>query len=61
MFDWGEEENIKRYGRKTSPEYNISKITSPHLVLMYGESDKVVPPKMVEAVKKKLKGNRRVF
>lgn len=56
MFDYGEEENLKRYGRKDPPEYQLGKIRSKHLVIFNGENDKAVPPRGVQELKKHLKG-----
>lgn len=38
MYDYGVDENVKKYGTKTPLKYNISKITAP-VALYYGGSD----------------------
>uniref|UniRef100_A0A1Y1KDZ3 AB hydrolase-1 domain-containing protein n=2 Tax=Photinus pyralis TaxID=7054 RepID=A0A1Y1KDZ3_PHOPY len=38
MYDYGMDENVKKYGTKTPPKYNISAITAP-VALYYGGSD----------------------
>jgi len=38
-FDFGEEENIRRYGQKVPPEYNLSAINSTNIALIYAADD----------------------
>ncbi|XP_071056613.1 lipase 3-like [Onthophagus taurus] len=45
-FDFGPKENLKRYGFEQPPLYNISKITSP-VVLMHGKTDMFADPQDV--------------
>ena len=42
-FDYGEEENLKRYGSATPPAIDISKIKDVPIALMVGKYDKLVP------------------
>lgn len=38
-FNFGEEENIRRYGQKVPPEYNLSVINSTNIALIYAADD----------------------
>ncbi len=38
-FNFGEEENIRRYGQKVPPEYNLSAINSTNIALIYAADD----------------------
>ncbi|KAF2888027.1 hypothetical protein ILUMI_18146, partial [Ignelater luminosus] len=37
-YNYGEEENLRKYGQKNPPEYNLTKITAP-VALYYGVND----------------------
>jgi hypothetical protein len=41
QFDFGEKENMEKYGQATPPNYNLSLVTSP-VALYYGVSDRLV-------------------
>ncbi|CAH2056966.1 unnamed protein product, partial [Iphiclides podalirius] len=45
-FDYGKTKNLEVYGSSRPPEYNLSAVTLPVMVL-YGESDHLVDPKDV--------------
>ncbi len=46
MYDFGEKENLKRYGQKVPPFWDTSKIQHP-LHLFAGSSDELADPKDV--------------
>ncbi|KAF5293144.1 hypothetical protein FQA39_LY13754 [Lamprigera yunnana] len=52
-YDFGEAENIVRYGQPTPPEYDIDKITAP-VALYYGGKDHMASPANVEYLSSKL-------
>lgn len=54
MYDYGEEENMRLYGSKQSPAYNIRRIRSKSLCLISTKSDALSPPKDVERFKRRL-------
>ena len=37
QFDYGRDENIKRYGSPVPPAYNLTAITKPPIAFFYGE------------------------
>lgn len=43
MFDKGEVDNLKIYGSKTSPVFDLSKVNVP-VALFCGKQDLLVPP-----------------
>ncbi|KAF2889576.1 hypothetical protein ILUMI_16597, partial [Ignelater luminosus] len=42
-YDHGEEENVRRYGQSTPPEYNLTQVTTP-VAIYYGTNDVFVAP-----------------
>lgn len=52
-FDYGKTKNLELYGSSRPPEYNLSAVTLPVMVL-YGESDNLVDPKDVHWLLDKL-------
>ncbi|KAF2889161.1 hypothetical protein ILUMI_17012, partial [Ignelater luminosus] len=46
MYDYGEKENLRKYGQPNSPEYNLTKITAP-VALYYGANDLFCVPEDV--------------
>lgn len=54
QFDYGEEENRKRYGSSVPPSYNVANIDVPTYI-QYGGRDKVIAPSIIEPVSKKFK------
>ncbi|XP_050431319.1 lipase 3-like [Adelges cooleyi] len=46
-FDYGPDENVKHYKSQVVPEYNVSKITAP-TILIYSKTDLVTPPSDVK-------------
>ncbi|KAL3266157.1 hypothetical protein HHI36_010342 [Cryptolaemus montrouzieri] len=52
-FDYGKEENLKRYSNIEPPEYDLKKITAP-IAYFWGENDCWSRPKDVEDIEKKL-------
>ncbi|XP_023019284.2 lipase 3 isoform X1 [Leptinotarsa decemlineata] len=52
-FDWGEKENIKKYGTKTPSSYDFRKITFP-VALIFGRNDMIVTKEDVKIVSRLL-------
>lgn len=46
-YNYGEAGNLKNYGTKNAPEYDMSKVTAP-VYLVFGSSDGVATPADVE-------------
>ncbi|XP_063628450.1 lipase 3-like [Cydia splendana] len=46
QFDYGAEENMKRYGSREPPEYDLGKVTAP-VSLVYSDADWLVDPRDV--------------
>ncbi|KAF2885899.1 hypothetical protein ILUMI_20274 [Ignelater luminosus] len=44
-FDYGEKENVRRYGQSIPPEYNLTKVTTP-VAISYGTNDVFVAPEV---------------
>ena len=44
-YDFGRQENMKRYGTPTPPEYDLSKVKTP-VTLMWGENDWLADPRV---------------
>lgn len=44
-YDYGPVGNLAHYGSSIVPEYNISKITAPAIIL-YSKKDNIVPPQV---------------
>jgi len=42
FYDYGEVENLQRYGQKDAPDYNLSQVTAP-VYLLWGENDWLAP------------------
>lgn len=51
MFDYGISWNLAKYGQSSPPEYNISRITNRHIVLISCTRDWLVPPATVEYIR----------
>ncbi|XP_060520765.1 lipase 3-like [Cylas formicarius] len=47
QYDWGPKENLRRYGSKLPPEYNLRNVTSP-VALIYGKGDELITKEDVE-------------
>lgn len=45
-MDHGAEENLKRYGTKEAPLYDLAKVTAP-VHIFYGLGDKIVAPEVI--------------
>lgn len=60
MYDYGREDNIKRYGNESPPEYHLEKITNRYIALMSGYNDWLADPSDVDLLRKKLRGERMV-
>lgn len=56
FFDYGLEENLNLYSSMNSPTYNISRITSKHLIFISGLNDWLADPEDVESLRKQLTG-----
>ncbi|UXI20919.1 Na+/K+ ATPase alpha subunit [Sarcoptes scabiei] len=54
FFDYGLEENLNLYSSMNSPTYNISRITSKHLIFISGLNDWLADPEDVESLRKQL-------
>ena len=52
-YDYGSGENVKRYGTKVPPEYDLTKIDVP-IALFSGSQDKLADPTDVALLKKQL-------
>ncbi|XP_045479736.1 lipase 1-like [Harmonia axyridis] len=52
-FDYGPEENLKKYGIRDPPEYDLNNVTAP-VSYFWGENDCWSRPKDVEEIEKKL-------
>ncbi|RWS03645.1 hypothetical protein B4U79_08519 [Dinothrombium tinctorium] len=57
-FDFGEKENLKKYGSKYPPVYNLTKIKSRNIALLYSENDWLADPKDVQFIREQLRGER---
>ncbi|KXJ76546.1 hypothetical protein RP20_CCG009503 [Aedes albopictus] len=53
LFDYGEQENLKRYGKVAPPNYPLEKITAP-VAVYYGTNDPFVALKDLDDLAKKL-------
>ncbi|XP_025991603.1 lipase 3 isoform X3 [Solenopsis invicta] len=53
QYDYGINENYKRYKQKTPPEYDLKKITAP-IVMFYAENDAIVREQNVLELSKRL-------
>lgn len=42
QFDFGEKNNMEKYGQATPPQYNLSLVTSP-VALYYSDNDRLSP------------------
>ncbi len=61
-YNYGEAGNLKNYGTKNPPEYDMHKVTCP-VYLVFGSSDGVATPNDVDWLAKRvgnLKGSIRV-
>lgn len=45
MYDHGEEENLKIYGQKEAPMFDLGRVTAP-TVLIYGKADIIATPEV---------------
>ncbi|XP_037086521.1 lipase 3-like isoform X2 [Pollicipes pollicipes] len=45
-FDWGKDENMRRYGQATPPEYSLNKVTCP-VSLFWSDNDLLADPQDV--------------
>jgi len=59
MYDFGEKENMKKYGQKTPPVYDLGKITVP-VYLHAGSYDELADPEDVERLNSELTGSPKV-
>uniref|UniRef100_T1J8T3 Partial AB-hydrolase lipase domain-containing protein n=1 Tax=Strigamia maritima TaxID=126957 RepID=T1J8T3_STRMM len=57
-YDYGEEENQRRYGTVRPPVYDLGRITSP-TSLFYGANDPLATPLNVEMVSRRIKTSRK--
>ena len=55
-YDYGEERNLRKYGKKSPPEIPWHKIRSPYISLIYGENDYLASIENVHILKKMLPG-----
>ena len=46
-FDYGESENMKIYGQKSAPDYDLAKVTAP-IALYFGDNGKQRPYYLLE-------------
>ncbi|EAT34383.1 AAEL013361-PA [Aedes aegypti] len=53
LFDYGEQENLRRYGKAVPPSYSLGKVTAP-VALYYGMNDPFVAIKDLEVLVEKL-------
>jgi len=58
-FDYGPEENIRRYGTETSKTYDLKKVTTP-VHIFWGENDLLANSKDVERIANSL-GNLQTY
>lgn len=54
MYDFGPEVNMQRYGQARPPDYDLSRITFPHLILVRAEKDFLSSPEDQKTLLKKL-------
>ncbi|KAI5635271.1 alpha/beta-hydrolase lipase region domain-containing protein [Phthorimaea operculella] len=52
-FDYGKEKNLELYGSERPPQYNLSAVTVP-VVIIYGKNDHLVDPKDVHWLRRQL-------
>nr|CAD7264744.1 unnamed protein product [Timema shepardi] len=57
QFDYGRNMNLKKYGRATSPDYDLEAITAP-VALYYGDNDLLVTPHDIARLFTALKNSR---
>lgn len=55
-FDYGYEENIKRYGRPDPPDYPLEQIDARHVALFSSLNDGLADPRDVQILRNRLKG-----
>lgn len=58
-YNYGQEPNLKRYGCKESPQYNLTQIKQPHLkmALVSGATDVISTPGEVKWIKRQFHNN----
>ena len=56
-FDYGEKENLKRYGHATPPSYNLKNIKGFNINLVCGTEDELVTPEDYNAIRRRLEEN----
>lgn len=54
MYNFGEAENLKRYGQPTPPDYDISKITKTPTALYWSDGDNFATPKNVAIIEESM-------
>lgn len=54
-FDYLPSENLARYGKKSPPEYDVSRITSRHLILMSSFTDRIADAVDVQKLRNRLR------
>ncbi|XP_044728675.1 gastric triacylglycerol lipase-like [Chrysoperla carnea] len=59
-FDYGEEENLKRYGSPSPKEYNLGNVTVP-VAVFYGDNDWLAAKKDVEISYNKLPNKIEIY
>ncbi|CAG2062043.1 unnamed protein product [Timema podura] len=57
QFDYGRNMNLKKYGRPTSPDYDLEAITAP-VALYYGDNDLLITPQDIARLFSVLKNSR---
>nr|CAD7445006.1 unnamed protein product [Timema bartmani] len=57
QFDYGRNINLKKYGRPTSPDYDLEAITAP-VALYYGDNDLLITPQDIARLFSVLKNSR---
>ena len=55
-YDYGKDENIKRYGQESPPDYIMENINSTNIALIYSHNDVLNDLEDIKLLKKHLKG-----
>ena len=55
-YDWGTQENIRRYGQPEAPEYQLAKIRSTDIALIWSWNDFLADPDDVQQLVSSLTG-----
>ncbi|KAK8769043.1 hypothetical protein V5799_014491 [Amblyomma americanum] len=52
-YDWGRKKNVKIYGQRRPPQYDLKKVTAP-VAIYWGDGDVLTTPRDVKDLAKRL-------